>query len=208
MQKNRVTTFYIIRHAQSEANITEVIGGNSKLTKRGKKQASIVGKQLKNINFSEIYSSDLLRTKETAELINNFLGLKLNIVRKLRERSWGSLDGIKEKRFQEQYKDNLDKYNNATNQEKLRWKFIEDMESIGEAAERIVFCLKDLAKKHRGKHVLIVSHNTLIRSLLIYIKYANFNEVTHKSIDNTGFVITETDGINFRIIKTSRIKKF
>jgi probable phosphoglycerate mutase len=62
---------YIIRHGESRANAARVYGGaESPLTERGEDQARFVGRRLENISFDAIISSDMLRARQTAEIIN------------------------------------------------------------------------------------------------------------------------------------------
>ncbi len=62
---------YIIRHGESEANAGGYHSGQScvHLTERGRKQAAKTREFVKNIDFDELYVSDVLRTQETAEII-------------------------------------------------------------------------------------------------------------------------------------------
>ena len=59
----------IVRHGQTDANITGIIQGHgeSNLTLLGKKQAQKIALRLKEEKIDYAYSSDLRRAKETAE---------------------------------------------------------------------------------------------------------------------------------------------
>ena len=64
-----MTTLILIRHGQSQANITKCFAGQSDpdLTEKGKKQAEALSNWLiNNYNIDSIYSSDLLRAYNTA----------------------------------------------------------------------------------------------------------------------------------------------
>ena len=63
--------FYLVRHGQTRLNRSRRLQGttNSPLTKKGKRMAKRLGKELQNIRFTAVYTSDLKRTHETAELI-------------------------------------------------------------------------------------------------------------------------------------------
>lgn len=69
---------YMIRHG-------EKIGEEKGLTKRGEKQTKSLAKRLNKLNITKIYSSDLSRCKETAEIINKKLRLPVKYERALRE---------------------------------------------------------------------------------------------------------------------------
>ncbi|SEM54698.1 probable phosphoglycerate mutase [Ligilactobacillus sp. WC1T17] len=63
--------FYLVRHGQTRLNRSRRLQGttNSPLTKKGQRMAKRLGKELAQIKFTAVYTSDLLRTKETAALI-------------------------------------------------------------------------------------------------------------------------------------------
>mgnify|MGYP001570422398 FL=1 len=62
-----------VRHAESEHNAKLSEIENTPLTKRGKRQAEYLGKKLKNQEISAIYTSKLLRAKETGEIISKII---------------------------------------------------------------------------------------------------------------------------------------
>jgi phosphoserine phosphatase len=67
-----VTRVIIVRHGQSSYNAEKRIQGRSdasRLTEKGRSDASQVGKALSNILFNAIYTSPLQRAKDTAEII-------------------------------------------------------------------------------------------------------------------------------------------
>src|SRR3990172_12822221 len=69
---------YIIRHG-------EKAGDEGGLTKRGKAQVSSLAKKLGKLKITKIYSSDLQRCKETAEIIKKTLKLPIKYEKALRE---------------------------------------------------------------------------------------------------------------------------
>ncbi len=68
----------LVRHGQASDS---PVDSERKLTEQGKKESHIVGKYLKNLNwnFKEILSSPLLRAKETADEIQNFLKVEISL---------------------------------------------------------------------------------------------------------------------------------
>ena len=87
---------YLIRHATQQSILCN---DNTSLSEAGKKQAESIGNRLLSYNIDAIYSSDLLRAKETAEMINNVFeknGLEKcphEIRSGLREADFGILTG-------------------------------------------------------------------------------------------------------------------
>lgn len=71
-----MTRVIIVRHGQSTYNTEKRIQGRtdvSRLTEKGRNDASKVGKALSNILFNAIYCSPLQRAKQTAEIIHSEL---------------------------------------------------------------------------------------------------------------------------------------
>ena len=76
------TTFIIVRHGQSEANVKAYFAGrtvDSPLTELGHKQAEIMSEYvLKKYKIDAVYSSTLSRAVNTARTVADKLGLKVN----------------------------------------------------------------------------------------------------------------------------------
>ncbi len=64
---------------------------NPPLTERGRRQAEQMAKYLKDISFDEVYCSDLLRARQTAEALTRATDVELIIDRALREIDFGDL---------------------------------------------------------------------------------------------------------------------
>ncbi|WDP90986.1 MAG: histidine phosphatase family protein [Desulfobacter sp.] len=98
----------IIQHCQSEHHINNLTGGwtDTPLTETGKTQADQISKRICNIqNISQykFISSDLLRAKQTAEIIHNCIKLPFIEDKRLREinngdAAWKTKDWAKNNR--------------------------------------------------------------------------------------------------------------
>ena len=95
--KKNLCTIYIIRHGETEWNVKKIMQGqkNSLLTTKGIQQAKQAAKQLKQIKFAAIFSSDLLRAKRTAQIIALEHKLIVKTRKILRERYYGKFEGKK-----------------------------------------------------------------------------------------------------------------
>ena len=96
----------IIQHCQSEHHINEMSGGwtDTPLTKLGRKQANLIGLRLKSKKLKKIikeinpenytiYSSDLKRAWQTAEIVGEHLNLEIIAEKGLREINTGVAAG-------------------------------------------------------------------------------------------------------------------
>ena len=85
---------YLARHGQTDWNIQDRIQGNDvPLNERGRQEAKICGQKLVSFKIDCIIASDLPRAKETAHIINKFLSVPIRFDARLREVSWGDLQG-------------------------------------------------------------------------------------------------------------------
>jgi probable phosphoglycerate mutase len=87
---------WTIRHAESEWNVVGLIQGQtdvSPLTARGHTQAMALARQFRVGSVSTVISSDLRRAVQTAMPLAAALGLPVHLDPRLRERSYGVLEG-------------------------------------------------------------------------------------------------------------------
>jgi len=89
-------TLYLLRHGESQANVDRIFAArkiNPPLTEQGIKQAEAQSEALRDITFSAIYASPLLRTCHTAKIINKYHGHEIRVSEDLYEVNVGDLDG-------------------------------------------------------------------------------------------------------------------
>lgn len=81
---------YLIRHGRQElSNCNEDVS----LSLEGQRQAKLTGRRMKATGIEALYSSDLKRAEETADIISGFVNLNVNLRHELREISFGHLEG-------------------------------------------------------------------------------------------------------------------
>ena len=86
---------YFVRHGESEANTRRVISNRQSpfgLTDLGKKQANILASRLKDIPITTIFSSPVLRARETADILSQAFGQPYQVTEALREYDCGVLE--------------------------------------------------------------------------------------------------------------------
>lgn len=215
---NNICTIYVVRHAQSQFNAAENVEEypnegplGSPLSEEGRKQAKELAKKLESINFAAVFSSDLARAKETAEIIALKKKLAHTTKATIRERSIFDYLHTNKKlskqalvALEEEIRKDLEKLEDKA---KLSYKHGEDFESAEEGAIRLLTFIKEIAVGYRGKRVLLVSHGNLMKSLLTYLGWAKYDELPGGTIVNTGYFVLETDGKNFLIKETHGIQK-
>lgn len=86
----------LLRHGESEWNVAGRVQGQApgvRLTDRGRHQAREAAAALRGRGATLLMTSDLLRARETAQLIGRELGLPVTSARELREQALGELEG-------------------------------------------------------------------------------------------------------------------
>jgi probable phosphoglycerate mutase len=153
-----VTTLLLVRHGETDWNRDGRWQGHSdtQLNDAGRAQARRVASELGDVDV--IYSSDLARARETAEIIAAQLGdLEVNVDNRLRERSFGAWEGRTgpeiEADFAEQH---------------ARWRAgdgagADDAEAFEAFGDRVREFLEDVLARHPGETVLVVAHGGPIR---------------------------------------------
>lgn len=184
MSEERVT-IYFVRHAETYLNFYERLQGwsNAPLTSKGKLDARRSGKGIKDVKFDAVYTSDLARTRETAELILNENeatdpNMEIIAMPEFREKFFGFFEGeygdIAHKEIAEHLGyEKVDKMMTSISEIKLMNAYKEldpydDAEDFMEFWLRLEKGMLKLINRHRdtGDTILLVAHGGTIQSIL------------------------------------------
>jgi broad specificity phosphatase PhoE len=196
MKKN-CCTIYLTRHGETEWNEKKLIQGHTDipLNTKGKEQAKLLGKQLKDIDFDVVFSSDLLRAANSAEIIIKEKEMTVIKIKALRERFFGRFEGKSLDEMRKAFGEVM-----LVTKEKQKKLKIYDVENDEEIITRLIPFMKKTAKQYIGKKILMVTHGGLLRAFLSYVNY-EVPEYSDRPMKNTGYLIIESDGNKFEIIE-------
>ena len=206
MNKTNYCTIYIVRHGQSEANVAKRHGLNTKLSPKGQEQAKELSKKLRNIHFDAIFSSPLIRAKETVRFIAEDQKIEVLTKEALREREEGIIDGKAEHEVKKEF-GKMYKMRDELHYEKWKTMSIaEGYESDENLMSRFITTLREIAIAYPGKIILVGSHVGIMKTFLIHLGYG-----THKTLPSSGFTNTssikiKTDGVDFFLEQTDGIE--
>jgi 2,3-bisphosphoglycerate-dependent phosphoglycerate mutase len=139
-----VTTLLLVRHGETDWNAEGRLQGHTDrpLNEYGRRQAAALAERLADDGIDAVYSSDLSRARETADIVAGRLGLPVVLEPGLREKNWGSWEGL-------------------TPLER------DAVEYVGESTEahreRTLRALREIAEQHPGARVLVVTHGGSMR---------------------------------------------
>ena len=153
-----MTKLLLVRHGETDWNRDGRWQGGSdtRLNDVGREQARALAQQLDG-EIDVLYSSDLARARETAEIVAAKLGLEVRLDPRLRERGFGSWEGLTTIEIEERFAD-----------AHRRWLAGEgagadDAEAFEDFSARVEEFLSDVLRLHPGEEVLVVSHGGSIR---------------------------------------------
>lgn len=176
------TRLYIVRHGQSFWNMNNRVQGirDTELTDLGIQQAKLLAERLKNEKIECIYSSDLTRAYKTAEIIAKKFCLDVHKIPELREISFGVWEGLTVDEISSLYQETYRIW--KSNPEKA---IIEGAETLKEVQNRILRGTYNLIEKNKGKNILLVSHGTSIKVLILGLLGIDLSFYPKIRLDNT-----------------------
>ena len=152
-----MTTLILVRHGETDWNAQRRWQGHSdtRLNDAGREQARRLAEEFPRVDA--VYSSDLARARETAEIVAGTIGLEVRLDERLRERGFGSWEGL-----------TMDEIESAFPDDKRAWLAGSgpgalDAESFVAFATRVGSFVEDVGRRHAGEEVLVVAHGGTIR---------------------------------------------
>ncbi|HTK60583.1 MAG TPA: class I tRNA ligase family protein [Candidatus Baltobacteraceae bacterium] len=157
-RKNR---FLVVRHGEAVTNAQGTLSswpeknGDIHLTEDGKKIVGETAEALGKEKVDLIVASDLLRTKETAEIIRAATGAEIVYDERLREIDFGEMNGRKIEEFESLFVDAKEKLTKGA----------PGGESLEQVRARVVAAVLELDRAHQGKTIALVTHGDPIWAL-------------------------------------------
>jgi alpha-ribazole phosphatase len=157
---------FLIRHGQTRWNVEGRYQGDRdiELNSTGIKQAKLAARYLSRVEFSNIYSSPLTRTMETARILNGRRGLEIKVKEGLKEMNFGKWEGMKFNKINTTYHNDYQKWlknpyhNRPTGGENFK-----------ELTDRTTIAIDEIVKENQdGSSVAVVAHGGVILSLLVH----------------------------------------
>ena len=186
---------YLLRHGATDNNLANppILQGNTvdgPLSEEGKRQAELAAKGLAHQQLEAVYSSPLLRARQTAEIVAHPHELNVGIVPEISEVDVGSWEGRSWVEIERTEPDFYRRFMDDPAQNGYR-----DGESLMDVRDRVVPALDKLLRQNQGKRIAIVAHNVVNR---VYLAMAAKMPLAHArsiSQENCGInVLRYRDG--------------
>lgn len=162
----KITRFFIIRHAVTDLTIDEQYQGKTDmpLNKVGVLQAKRLKKYLRSFTIDLIVTSPSKRAKETSKILSKDKSIPIKIYSGFSEINFGVWEGFIHKEIELRYPKELSNWNKNP--------FINRIpggENMDEVMNRVATAYKDIIKEHQGKTIEIVGHGGSLNALLCHL---------------------------------------
>lgn len=158
----KVTRLILVRHGETAWNRERRMQGqtDTPLSETGRAQAAAVAARLASSGFAALYSSDLSRALDTARAVSQASGKSVVTDVRLRERVFGVFEGLTRDEIAARYPAELARF------------FTRDPDYVvpgGESMrafhDRCLGCLAELAGRHAGEVVVVVTHGLVLDAI-------------------------------------------
>lgn len=184
-----MTRIILVRHCEAQGNTEGFFQGciDSDISGNGKTQLELLGVRCRNMPFDAIYCSPLKRARITAEAINRYHHLPIQIEPRLHEIDGGEYEGR-----------SWDELTRIYPEELQNWYFHPfDFAPKGGETMRMVYArmweaVTDIVKANQEKTICVVSHGCAIRNFLCHALHKSVEEINDVGWgDNTAISIID-----------------
>jgi probable phosphoglycerate mutase len=156
------TKLIVIRHAETAWNREKRMQGvtDTPLSDVGRAQAQALGRRLAGRAFSALYSSNLSRAHDTALAIAEHSGRELRLDARLQERQFGIFEGLLAAEIMTRYPEEYARF--ASRDPDYE---VPGGESARGFSLRCLGGLAEIAGRHRGEEIVVVTHGLVLDAL-------------------------------------------
>ena len=180
---------YLIRHGESLWNAQDRIQGHgdSPLSAIGTSQATRLGRHLAGAPIGAIYTSRLLRARQTAEIVGDTMRAPVIVRPDLHEIGLGAWEGKTPDEVNAHFDNGFEAWRSRPTSV-----HIPDAEPIASFRQRAVAAIESVIRETRVESAAIITHGGVIISYLAHVLGADFDFLLRRlRINNTGVTILE-----------------
>jgi broad specificity phosphatase PhoE len=160
-----MTEFLLVRHGETEWNVERRFQGHADpaLNEVGREQARALAEQLVGAGLDAIYTSDLARARETAEIVGARTGVRVVPLADLREIDVGDWEGLTWPEIEERFPKGVRRWHERGH----GWSAGETYEEL---EQRVLGALRSIASDHPAERLLVVGHGGTVRVLRAFVE--------------------------------------
>ncbi len=204
-------TYFVMRHGESESNAKGIVSYKSEdpfpLTAKGESEVKVTAKKLEALlksqdkNIDLIIASPVLRTKQTALLVSEAMGLTPEQVifdARIAEVNTGDFNGCPIEDYRSHFNDTLEKF----------YKRPPNGETLEEMKSRIAAFLYDVDAKYKGKTILFVTHEYGVWMMQAAARGATNEEASRMRLDGEDDFIATGESREFHFAPLSHNRRY
>ena len=160
-----MTQLLLVRHGETDWNRDRRFQGHADppLNDAGREQARALADQLAGERIDFVYTSDLVRARETAEIVAARVGADVVVLSELREIDVGDWEGLTWPEIEQRHPEGA----RSWHEHGQGWTSGETYDELG---ERIIAALRRIAADHPDQNVLVVGHGGTVRATRAFIE--------------------------------------
>jgi len=182
----------VVRHGETDWNISGILQGwiDVPINETGRRQARELAAAFAGTGFASVWTSPLIRSSETAEIVAGLLGLPAPGVHAgLKERHFGAVQGVP--------KAELGETNEVLLQQILRRNpaaHFEEGETMDAFADRVLGALLEIGTRHAGERVLVITHGWVMDVITRHVSGLPRSAILNLKRKNGESIWLEADG--------------
>ena len=173
---------FLIRHGRQDSKLCNV---DVSLSAEGREQARLLGERLRTYGIEKMYTSELLRAKETGEIIADIIGVPIETLKDIEEIHFGGFTGKTDDQIRSLY----GSFQEERRKHEADIPFPVGGECGADVVRRAMPVIEDLVRRDEDR-IAVVTHGGVIRSICAHILGADQKDKLKFGIDieNTALV--------------------
>jgi probable phosphoglycerate mutase len=171
-----LTELILVRHGETDWNRERRFQGHADppLNETGREQAHALAAELAGESIEFVYTSDLSRARETAEIIAARVDADVVALRDLREIDVGEWQGLTWPEIEKLHPEGVQ----AWHQSGSGWESGETQDELG---ERVIAAVRRIVAQHPVERILVVGHGGTIRAIRAFVEGVSVPESRTRS---------------------------
>ena len=174
---------FLIRHGRQCSKLCNV---DVALDDTGRRQAVLVGRRLMTYGIEKLYSSELIRARETAEIMNEYLELPCETLPDIQEINFGGFTGKTDEDIRRIYGEFRKR--RSSHEEDIPYP--DGGECGRDVVRRVMPQLRSLCRRQENR-IAVVTHGGVIRSVCAQILHTEQRHKLKFAIDMENTSLTE-----------------
>ena len=187
-----------MRHGLTESNKRKVYAGwsDEELSQEGIQSLWQSQKKIEKLNIEKIFTSPIRRAVQTAEILNRFLNVPIEILAEIKEMKMGPWEGLSEEEVAVKYPKQWRLWN--VKPSKL---LMYGRESLKELQNRSLKGINKIKGQINNSNFLLITHVAIMRVLMIYYNGLSLDDYRKLDVQNASIFKLDLNDKNGKITK-------